>query len=219
MMNKNDEVLLQSKKRIFENLGTITQSLASPARLRILHILSNKPCTVELISEMADENVGNTSQHLQRMLRAGLVRCEKQGVRRIYSLANNKILDIWLSLQDLAIEIAPQIQVDENHLSPAELCSDLELSEILKLVKSGKAVLADSRTEEEFESTPAKGAFSFPVSQLSSLASSLSKSKTVFVFCRGRYCILANQVVISLRKKGFKAFRLKESSYQINKAM
>lgn len=218
-MNKTDEVSLQCKRRIFESLGSITQSLASPARLRILHILSNKPCTVEVISEMADENIGNTSQHLQRMLRAGLVRCEKQGVRRIYSLANTKILDIWLSLQELAIEIAPQIQVDENYLSPAELCSDLELSEILKLVKLGKAVLVDSRTEEEFESSPAKGALNFPISQLSKLAANLSKSRTVFIFCRGRYCVLANQVVMSLRKKGFNAYRLKETSYQINEAM
>ncbi|OYZ21702.1 MAG: hypothetical protein B7Y39_08865 [Bdellovibrio sp. 28-41-41] len=218
-MTKSSEEPLQCKRRIFENLGSITQSLASPARLRILQILSNKPCTVEVISEMADENIGNTSQHLQRMLRAGLVRCEKQGVRRIYSLTNNKILDIWLSLQELAIEIAPQIQVDENYLSPAELCSDLELSQILKLVKLGKAVLVDSRTVEEFESSPAKGALNFPASQLSKMTASLSKTMTVFVFCRGRYCVLANQVVTSLRKKGFKAYRLKETSYQINAAM
>lgn len=218
-MNKDGEVSLQYKRRIFENLGSITQSLASPARLRILHILSNKPCTVEVISEMVDENIGNTSQHLQRMLRTGLVRCEKQGVRRIYSLANSKILDIWLNLQELAIEIAPQVQVDENYLSPAELCSDLELSEILKLVKLGKAVLVDSRSEEEFECSPVKGALSVPASQLSKFTTSLSKSRTVFIFCRGRYCVLANQVVISLRKKGFKAYRLKETSHQINKAM
>lgn len=218
-MSKTDEVSLQCKKRIFENLGLITQSLASPARLRILQILANKPCTVEIISEMIDENIGNTSQHLQRMLRTGLVRCQKQGVRRIYSLANTKILDIWLNLQELAIEIAPQVQADENYLSPAELCSDLELSEILKLVKLGKAVLVDSRSEEEFESSPAKGALSIPVSQLSKFTTSLSKSKTVFIFCRGRYCVLANQVVMSLRKKGFKAYRLKETSYQINKAI
>ncbi len=218
-MNMSDKESLQCKRRIFENLGSITQSLASPTRLRILQILSNKPCTVEVISEMADENIGNTSQHLQRMLRAGLVRCEKQGIRRIYSLANTKILDIWFGLQELAIEIAPAIQVDENYLSPAELCSDLELSEILKLVKLGKAVLVDSRTEEEFESSPAKGALNFPVSQLSKLTASLSKSRTVFIFCRGRYCVLANQVVMSLRKRGFKAYRLKETSYQINEAM
>ncbi len=218
-MIKQGEELLKCKRRIFENLGSITQSLASPARLRILQILSNKPCTVEVISEMADENIGNTSQHLQRMLRSGLVSCEKQGVRRVYSLTNNKILDIWFSLQDLASEVAPQILVDENFLSPEELCSDLELSEILTLVKLGKAVLIDSRSKEEFENSPAKGAINFPASQLNNLTASLSKSKTVFIFCRGRYCVLANQAVISLRKKGFAAFRLKETSYQINKAV
>ena len=217
-MNKSSENTQQCKKRIFENLGAITQSIASPARLRILQILSNKPCTVEVISEMGDENIGNTSQHLQRMLRAGLVRCQKQGVRRIYSLANTRILDIWFDLQKLAGEIAPQIQVDENSLSPAELCSDLKLSEILKLVKLGKAILVDSRTQEEFESSPANGALNFPLSQLNKLTASISKSMTVFVYCRGRYCVLANEVVISLRKKGFNAYRLKETSYQINQA-
>lgn len=217
-MHQLSEKDLLIKTRVFENLGHIAQSMAAPARLRILQILSNKSCTVETLSQMIDSTVGNTSQHLQKMLRAGLVRCEKDGVSRIYSLANNKVLDVWLSLQNLASDLMPQIQEDEETFCPPELCSGLTTAEILKQVASGKAILIDARMAEDFENTPALGALHIPSSQLNKHLSTLSKTKNIFVFCRGRYCALANPVVMSLRKKGFKAFRIKETSYQINQA-
>lgn len=217
-MEKTSQHNVILRERIYENLGHLTQAMAAPARLRILQILSNKPCTVESLSQMIDETVGNTSQHLQKMLRSGLVRCEKNGVSRIYSLSNNKVLDAWLSLQDLASDLIPQIQSDEEELCPLELCSEQTAPEILKQVKSGKAILIDARMLEEFESTPVFGALHIPNAQLNKHLSTLPKSKTIFIFCRGRYCPMANATVIALRKKGYKAFRMKETSYQINKA-
>jgi rhodanese-related sulfurtransferase len=167
---------------------------------------------------MVDGTIGNTSQHLQKMLGAGLIHYKKDGVSRIYSLTNTKVLDVWLALQNLAFDLIPQSQEDEEELCPPEICTSLQISEILKQVKAGKAVLIDARTLEESENTPVAGAIHIPSSQINKRLVDFPKSKSIFVFCRGRYCTLANPAVILLRQKGYKAFRIKETSYEINKA-
>lgn len=193
--------------------------MASPIRLRILQNLANSPCTVEALSLKTNESIANTSQHLQKMLRAGLLKCEKQGVSRIYSLANDQVIEMWVALQSLAHSLSIQIREDEEALCPPELCTDLSLKEVLKLVRIGKAQLVDARDEDDTEGSPVPEALHIRPKDLKSKQSQLMKSKTIFVFCRGRYCTLANPLVEALRKQGFKAFRLREMAYEINKSL
>lgn len=216
-MKQPNETQQSVRSRIYENLGTISQSMASPIRLRILQSLANSPSTVESLSVKSGESIANTSQHLQKMLRAGLLKCERQGVSRIYSLANEKVLEVWLALQNLAAELNPQIQMDEEALCPDELCTPLSTVEVLRLVKAGKAQLVDARELEDSQGSPIQGALHIPPTDLKKSSAPLAKTKTVFVFCRGRYCTLANPLVEKLREKGFKTFRLREMAYEIQK--
>ncbi|WII73926.1 helix-turn-helix domain-containing protein [Bdellovibrio sp. 22V] len=205
------------RARVYDNLSLVSQAVASPIRLRILQTLANSPSTVESISAKTLESVANTSQHLQKMLRAGILRCEKQGVSRVYSLANEQVLEMWLTLQKLAFTLNPQIQQDEELLCPQELCTDMNLSAIWKMVKAGKATFLDVRDLDDAQGTPLKEALHIPSAQIKKHLSAIPKSKTIFVFCRGRYCSLANPVVETLRKHGYKAYRLREMSYEIEK--
>lgn len=207
----------EPRKRIFENLGIITQTLASASRLRIVQCLTNSSCSVETLSQKTGESVANTSQHLQKLLKAGVVRCEKQGVSRIYHLSNRKVLELWLNLQDLARDLSPQIQQDEETICPADLLSELNGEQIQKKLMAGRAVLVDVREAEEAQSTPASGAISIPLQEFGDRWKELPKSKMILVFCRGRYCAMANPAVELLRKKGYEAFRLRENSYQLEK--
>ncbi|MNJ96748.1 Helix-turn-helix domain protein [compost metagenome] len=216
-MEKSHETQLAVRSRVYENIGLLSQAMASPIRLRILQTLANSPSTVENISQKTFESVANTSQHLQKMLRAGLLRCEKRGLSRIYSLANDQVLELWLSLQKLGYQLSPQVQQDEEILCPTELCSPLSLDEVWKMIKSGKGTLLDVRDVEDAEGSPVASATTIPASQIKKRFHEIPKSKTIFVFCRGRYCSLANTAVETLRKNGYKAFRLREMSYEIEK--
>lgn len=205
----------QARARIFEILGHLTQAMASPARLRILQVLSNRPSTVEILSQRSQESVANTSQHLQKLSKAGLVSCEKQGVSRVYRLANEKVVDTWLSLQTLAMAVSPSIGNEIAVVCPTELVSDSSPAEIRKLVKANEALLIDLREQIEFDTTPAPYAIHIPIENLEESLKQLPKSKTIFVFCRGNYCAMANPAVEMLRKKGYRAFRLRETSYEL----
>ncbi len=206
-----------ARENIFEILGVMTQAMASPARLRILQILSSRPCTVEILSQRAKESMANTSQHLQKLLAANLVVCEKRGVSRVYRLSNEKVDDTWLALQALAKEVSPSIESQISVVCPPDLVSGLSLVEIRKMVRSGKALLIDVREQVEFEATPVPNAITMPIENFENSINGLPKSKVIFVFCRGNFCAMANPAVELLRKKGYKAFRLRENSHQLRK--
>lgn len=204
-----------ARERIFDLLGAMTQAIASPARLRILQILANRPCSVELISERSQQSMANTSQHLQKLLKAGIVTCEKQGVSRVYRLANERVLDVWFSLQNLAHEILPEVEGEADIVCPPELVADTSLREVKKMVKEGKALLVDIREKVEFEATPAPNTIHIPMKDFDESYKALPLSKTIFILCRGAYCSMANPAVELLRRKGYRAFRLRETSYQL----
>ncbi len=212
---KNSVAAEQARERIFEIIGHLTQAMASPARLRILQVLSNRPSTVETLSQRSRESVANTSQHLQKLLQAGLVNCEKQGVSRVYRVANEKVVDTWLSLQSLAQSVSPAIESEITVVCPPELISEISSAEIRKMVKAGKALLIDVREKIEFDTTPAPSAIHIPIEKFEETLKEIPKSKMIFIFCRGNYCSMANPAVEMLRKKGYRAFRLRETSHEL----
>jgi DNA-binding transcriptional ArsR family regulator len=62
-------------------------ALASPERLRIVRYLQDGPRNVSEVAAMLETTVVNASHHLTVLRHAGLVRNERQGRYRLYSLA------------------------------------------------------------------------------------------------------------------------------------
>lgn len=211
----NTQTYAESRSLIFEHLGEIAQALASPARLRIIQHLTNRPSHVEEISQFIGQPIGSASQHLQKLKQVGLVSIEKQGTSRLYKLANTKVVEAWLALQNLASEVDPTIREEEEKIAPSELCATCDLEDVVEQVKNKKAVLIDVRSSADVDLTPVEGALHLPAEGILSKASDLPKSKTIYLFCRGRYCERATTAVLALRKKGFKAYRLNQNCIQI----
>ncbi|WP_431736324.1 rhodanese-like domain-containing protein [Cellulosispirillum alkaliphilum] len=72
---------------------------------------------------------------------------------------------------------------------------------------SGQIVLLDVRPEPEYNHAHLKGASSIPLSPLKRRVEDLPKDKMIVAYCRGPYCILSEEAVTYLRKKGFQAYR------------
>jgi ArsR family transcriptional regulator len=72
--------LVSAKAEIFKALG-------HPARLMMVEALAKRPhCVCELV-EMVPGTQATTSRHLDVLLKAGVVRRRKEGVKMIYELA------------------------------------------------------------------------------------------------------------------------------------
>jgi DNA-binding transcriptional ArsR family regulator len=210
---------MNTRARVYQNISELMLAFSSPARLKILQMLGQASWSVEQLANHTGESVANTSQHLQRLARAGLVTWRKDGVSRIYSVASPGVLALWEQMQDLSHELIPGLDELQNELTDSGLKAEIPASEALREVARGKAVLLDVRSAEESGSTPVAGAVPLPASEQFNSARiaalGLHKKEPVYVLCRGRYCHLATEAVRELRKRGFDAYRLQESPFRL----
>jgi rhodanese-related sulfurtransferase len=69
-------------------------------------------------------------------------------------------------------------------------------------------VVLDVRPEAEYRAGHIAGARSAPLPTLATLAHELSRRREIVAYCRGPYCVYADDAVRLLRKQGLKARRL-----------
>jgi len=199
--NKNQDA-------VFETLAILVSALGSKARLKILYLLSQAPRSVDSLATLTGETVANTSQHLQRLLRQGLVLVTKDKLSHIYRVSNTHVALMIENLFDLAEITSPAHAQAQNNLSSTDTSQPTTLFSVAQSVQKKKPVLLDVRASYETIHTPVPGAISLPLSELKKKAKELSKNKTYYLFCRGRACVDANEGVSILRSLGFKAYRI-----------
>lgn len=217
-MNMNPEHE-QIKSSLYEKLAGLTSTMGAPVRLKLIQLLSQSPRTVEELSRESGESVANTSQHLQKLFKNGIITFKKEGLRHVYSIRNSKVSLLWESIQDLAEELMPEIIVAENELTDNSLGTSLSPENVLLEIKNKKAVLLDVRDRTESESTPVRWAKSVPLAELNEKIDGIPVNKKIYVFCRGRFCTLATDAMRILRSMGYEAYRLKDSSNRLNYIM
>jgi rhodanese-related sulfurtransferase len=80
--------------------------------------------------------------------------------------------------------------------------------ELEERLARGDVVVLDVRPEPEFRAGHITGARSVPVSQLESVVPDLPRRKEIVAYCRGPYCVYADDAVRLLRERGLRARRL-----------
>lgn len=90
------------------------------------------------------------------------------------------------------------------------LANPKRLEMLTKRLKSGRAILLDVRPEAEFQAAHIAGARAMPIKHLADKKGTdvLPRNREIIVYCRGPYCVWADEAVDILRSRGFKAGRL-----------
>ena len=68
-----------AKDALFDGLVAAAKALASGRRAEIIDLLAQGERSVEELAAAVGQSVANTSQHLQLLLRAGLVSTRREG--------------------------------------------------------------------------------------------------------------------------------------------
>ena len=84
------------------------------------------------------------------------------------------------------------------------------MTELLARARKGDVVILDTRPAHEFAAGHIAGALSVPIGELHQRLKNLPKNKEYVAYCRGPYCIYADQAVELLRTNGRRARRLLE---------
>src|SRR5207244_3146773 len=151
----------------------------------------------------------NTSQHLRMLSRVGLVRSRREGNRIYYRLASERVADLWAAVRDVAVRHVAEVSVlADEYLGERDGVEQVSAAELQKRLARGEVVVLDVRPEVEYAAGHIAGARSAPLPALASLVPKLPRRQEVVAYCRGPYCVYADDAVRLLRGQGLKARRL-----------
>ena len=198
------------KDALFDGLVTVAKALANGRRAEIVDVLAQGERSVEEVADEIGQSVANTSQHLQLLLRAGLVRTRRDGTRIYYVLTTDQVAQLWALMRDVAAEHVAQI----DRLAVAYLGdrSQLEVMSRAELKRrlGHDVVVLDVRPAVEYGAGHIAGALSVPIDELQRRLRELPDDTDVVAYCRGPFCVYADDAVRALSRRGFRAARLED---------
>ena len=194
---------------MFDALASVAQALGSGRRAEIVDILDQGERSVEELAGEISQSVANTSQHLQVLARAGLVRTRREGNRVFYRLADDRVGELWAAVRDVAIRHVAEVSVlADEYLGERHGVEQVSAAELEQRLAHGDVIVLDVRPEPEYRAGHVVGARSAPLSALDALAPTLPRRREIVAYCRGPYCVYADDAVRLLRARGLKARRL-----------
>ncbi|CAN5832866.1 metalloregulator ArsR/SmtB family transcription factor [soil metagenome] len=197
------------KDQLYAQFATIGQALANPHRLELLDLLAQGERSVDELADVAALSIANASSHLQVLRRARLVETDKRGVRVYYRLADPLVYQLWRTLRDVgSARLAEIDRLVQTYIHDRESLDAISSAELRQRLNSGDVVVLDVRPAVEYEHGHIPGARSIPVDELQEYLSALSREQTIVAYCRGPYCVYADEAVAALRERGFNAVRL-----------
>ena len=198
-----------AKVALFDAFASAAQALGSGRRAEIVDVLAQGERSVEEIANEISQSVANTSQHLHVLARAGLVRSRREGTRVYYRLASERVGDLWAAVRDVAVRHVAEVnQLADEYLGERDGVEHVSAEELQQRLARGDVVVLDVRPEPEYVAGHIPGAQSVPLDALASLAPKLPRRRQIVAYCRGPYCVYADDAVRALRARGLEARRL-----------
>ena len=194
---------------MFDALASVAQALGSGRRAEIVDLLAQGERSVEDVASEVGQSVAGTSHHLRLLARSGLARSRREGNRVLYRLASDRVAELWAAVRDVAVRHVAEVSVlAEEYLGERDEVEQLSAPELEERLARGDVVVLDVRPEHEFQVGHIAGARSAPLSALDELVSTLPRRGEIVAYCRGPYCVYADDAVRLLRARGLKARRL-----------
>jgi rhodanese-related sulfurtransferase/predicted transcriptional regulator len=201
----------EAKAALYDALAESAKALANGRRAELVDVLSQGERSVEELAEEIDQSVANTSQHLQRLLRSGLVESRREGTRIYYSLSSPAVGELWRAMRRAAEHhVAGLEQLAADYLGDRRKLDTITRDDLRARIRAGDVVVLDVRPEPEYAAGHIRGAQSIPIRDLKARLGEIPKGADVVAYCRGPYCVYADEAVRLLTRKGVAAARLED---------
>lgn len=201
----------EAKERLYAEFAATAKAVGSPRRIELLELLAQRERSVEELGAVARMGVTNTSAHLQVLRRAGLVETRREGTTIHYRLAGDDVVAFVDMLRRLArARLAAVDRVVREHFESQDTLEPVTCQELMVRIRSGDVIVFDVRPPDEYRAGHIPGAVSVPLDQLDAALAGIPKHAEIVAYCRGPYCVLAPQALELLRRKGYRARRLRQ---------
>src|SRR5213083_2821791 len=141
-----------AKAALFDAQSSAARALGNGRRAEIVDVLAQGERSVDELAVEISQSVANTSQHLQVLARAGLVRTRRDGTRVYYRLASERVGDLWAAVRDVAVGLA------DEYLGERSGVESLSADELEQRLARGEVVVLDVRPEQEYRAGHIAGA-------------------------------------------------------------
>lgn len=203
------EVKRRFKDQLFEQFARIGGALANGHRIELLDVLAQAERSVDELAGETGLSIANASQHLQVLRRAGLVETRREGTRVCYRLAGPEVFALWQAVRVTGeARLAEIDRVIDTYLVDRAAMEEVGPDELRRRLESGEVTLIDVRPLVESGSGRIAGALPIPIDQLPDRLGELPRDRRVVAYCRGPYCVYADEAVQILKARGFDAARL-----------
>jgi rhodanese-related sulfurtransferase/DNA-binding HxlR family transcriptional regulator len=199
------------KTKINEQFARIAKAIANPHRLEIVDLLAQGERSVEELAKEAALSIANASQHLQALREAHLVTARKEGLRVYYRLADASVYQLIQVVREIAErQLAEVERIVNTYLTERKTMEPVTLNELLARLREPELVILDVRPALEYAQGHIAGARSIPVGELQQRLHELPQDQEIVAYCRGAYCVFADEAVELLTAHGYQARRLQQ---------
>jgi rhodanese-related sulfurtransferase len=199
----------QAKDALFDGFAEVAKAMANGRRAELVDVLAQGERHVEELASEIGQSLANTSFHLRVLATTGLVTTRRDGTRIFYRLASARVGELWAALRDVAgahhdelDDLAAAYLGDRSHLE------EIDRAELAARIDAGDVIVIDVRPAPEFAAGHITGARSIPIDRLADSLKALPKGVEIVAYCRGPYCVMADDAVRLLRRRGRPAKRL-----------
>lgn len=199
----------QAKDALYDALASVAKALGNGRRAELVDVLAQGERSVEELAGEIGQSVANTSQHLQVLLRVGLVRTRRDGARVYYSLASDPVGALWRAMREVAGQHVARIdELAAAYLGDRSQLATISREELLQRMRAGEVVVLDVRPPAEYAAGHLPDAVNVPPDELEARLADLPAGQPVVAYCRGPLCAYADNAVRSLTAQGRPALRL-----------
>ncbi len=199
------------KDALFDGFADVAKALGNGRRAELIDVLVQGERHVDELAGEIDQSVANTSFHLRTLATVGLVTTRRDGNRIYYRLASEQVAALWASLRLVAV--THHDAIDDLAAAYVGHRDDLEhvrRDELARRLAAGDVIVIDVRPGAEYAAGHIAGAVSIPIAQLARRLRSLPAGVDVVAYCRGPYCVFADEAVQLLHRRGRHARRLED---------
>ena len=187
------------------------RALANGRRAELIDVLAQGERHVDELATEIGQSVANTSFHLRVLANCGLVTTRRDGTRIYYRLASSRVAELWTALRD--VTAAHHEQLDDlaaAYLGDRTRLQQVGRDELAERIAAGEVVVVDVRPTAEYAAGHIAGARSIPIDVLAAHLRTLPADVEVVAYCRGPYCVYADEAVRILRRRRRRARRLED---------
>lgn len=200
-----------AKDALYDGFAEIGKALGNGHRAEIIDVLAQGERHVEELAAEIDQSVANTSFHLRSLATAGLVTTRRDGNRIYYRLTSPRVADLWSAMRDVAVAHHESLDVlARAYLGDRAGVEEIDRDELVRRLEDGDVIVVDVRPAAEYAAGHITGARSIPHDQLAERLGELPRGVEVIAYCRGPFCVYADDAVRLLRGDRRRARRLRD---------